>query len=224
MATQETQLAPPLAASSPRPVNRTAELTTAYLASLVRLLRQLPLRDIERVCPVLYQAYQNDQTLFLFGNGGSAALASHMACDLGKGTFAPHHVPLHGVKRFKVFSLTDNVPLLSAWANDTAYENVFAEQLGNLVRPGDIAFGISGSGNSPNVLKALKIASAAGAITVGLTGNSGGKMKSLLDYAIVVPGTNMQQIEDAHAVVAHMIFLVLQQKIAGCCVFPLPGP
>lgn len=187
----------------------------AYLEELQQVLRNLPMKEIERACEVLYQAYAAEKTVFLFGNGGSAALASHMACDLGKGTFAPAHIPLPGVKRFKVLSLTDNVPMLSAWANDTAYENIFAEQLANFIQPRDVAFGISGSGNSANVLKALAIAREVGAITVGLTGSGGGKMAALLDYAIITPCSNMQQIEDTHLIVAHIIFLELRQRISG---------
>ena len=191
------------------------QLANFYLKELQQVLGNLPLREIEQVCGVLYRAYSVEKTVFLFGNGGSAALASHMACDLGKGTFAPAHIPLPGVKRFKVLSLTDNVPMLSAWANDTAYENIFAEQLANFIQPEDIAFGISGSGNSANVLKALEVARAAGAITVGLTGSGGGKMAALLDYAIIAPSSNMQQIEDTHLIVAHIIFLELRKRISG---------
>lgn len=190
------------------------ELTKSYVEDLQRLLGDLPWCEIEQVCDVLYQAYLRDKTVFLFGNGGSAALASHMACDLGKGTFAPEHVPLTGVKRFKVLSLTDNVPMISAWANDTAYENVFAEQLANFAQPGDVAFGISGSGNSPNVLKALETGRAAGATTVGLIGRQGGKMKSLVDYAIIVPCDHMQRIEDAHLAISHILFLELRRRIS----------
>ena len=188
---------------------------SSYIHSLKEVLDTLPLEKISQICDVLYESYQNDKTVFLFGNGGSAALASHMACDLGKGTFAPHHVPLPGVKRFKVHSFTDNVPMLTAWANDTAYENVFAEQLANLVQAGDIAFAISGSGNSANVLRALHVAQKMGVTRVGLTGFNGGKLKGLVDYAVIVPSNNMQQVEDAHLIIAHIIFLTLQRRICG---------
>ena len=189
------------------------ELVISYANELKRALEVLPVREIAQICDVLYEAYQGERTVFLFGNGGSAALASHMACDLGKGTFAPSHIPLPGVKRFKVLSLTDNVPMLSAWGNDTAYENIFAEQLANFIRPGDVAFGISGSGNSPNVIRALAHAKSSKAITIGLTGFRGGKMKDVVDYPIIVPSHNMQQIEDLHLIIAHMIFLSLQKQI-----------
>jgi D-sedoheptulose 7-phosphate isomerase len=186
-----------------------------YLDGVKETLDRLPLERVVPICDVLYQAYLDDRTVFIFGNGGSAALASHLACDLGKGTHSPNPglVDLSEVKRLKAISLTDNLPMMSAWANDSSYEDVFAEQMANFIQPGDVAFGISGSGNSPNVLKALALAKKTGATTVGLTGFQGGKMKDLLDRAIVVPSENMQQIEDAHLVLAHMIFLELRRRI-----------
>src|ERR1035437_3697683 len=181
------------------------EFGKAYLDSLKEVLYSLPLVDIRAVSDVLHKAYLAGKTVFVFGNGGSAALASHIACDWGKGTFAPHHIPLPGVKRFKVLSLTDNVPMMCAWANDTSYENIFAEQLANFIEPSDIAFGISGSGNSVNVLRALELARRRGAVGVCLTGFQGGKLKDLVDYAIVVRSDSMQHIEDMHLVIAHII-------------------
>src|SRR5437667_12594341 len=121
----------------------------------------------------MFQAYQKQHTVFVFGNGGSAALASHLACDLGKGTVncSP--------RRFKVMALTDNVALMTAWANDSHYENIFSEQLANFARPQDVAFAISASGNSANVLKALNAARQSGLITAGLTGFHGGHAGTL---------------------------------------------
>lgn len=190
---------------------------TDYLGQLRDLLTTLPLDRLQQICEALYQAYRNDRTVFIFGNGGSAALASHMACDLGKGTHSPptRGVEMAGVKRMKVISATDNVPMISAWANDSSYENVFAEQIENFIQAGDIAFAISGSGDSPSVLKALRVAKQKGAVTVGLSGFQGGKMKDLLDYGVVVPSTSMQQIEDLHLVMAHLIFLALKARMEG---------
>lgn len=185
-----------------------------YLLELKGLIERLPLGSVDRVCDVFYEAYRADRVLFLFGNGGSAALASHMACDLGKGTHpltatAASSPP---VRRFKVMSLTDNVPMISAWANDACYEDVFARQMENFIGAGDVAFGISGSGNSPNVLTALRLARQKQAVTVGFTGE-GGKMIELLDHAVVVPSRHMQLIEDAHLIMAHMVFLNLSARI-----------
>ena len=183
-----------------------------YLAEHRSVLENLPLEAIRRVVDILEQAYQTDHTVFLFGNGGSAALASHLATDLGKGTHSPGPESLQGVKRLRVLSLTDNVPLLTAWGNDTGYDNVFAGQMENFIQAGDVALGISGSGNSPNVLRALELARRVGATTIGLTG-SGGKMIDLLDCPIVVLSNHMQQVEDAHYIMAHLIFLDLKARI-----------
>ncbi len=184
-----------------------------YLDELKTLLDNLPLAQVRRAAEVLFRAYETDHTLFVFGNGGSAALASHMASDLGKATHVPGPASLQGVKRLKVLALTDNVPLLTAWANDSSYENAFAGQMENFIQAGDVALAISGSGNSPSVLRALELARRAGATTLGLAGCGGGRMKDLLDCPIVVPSHNMQQVEDAHLVLAHMIFLDLKARI-----------
>lgn len=186
-----------------------------YLLELKGILDVLPLDRLQQICDVIYKAYEDDRTVFIFGNGGSAALASHMVCDLGKGTHSPPpgSLDMKGVKRLKVFSVTDNVPMITAWANDSSYEDIFAEQIENFVQPGDVAFGISGSGNSPNVLKALELARKKGAITVGLTGFQGGKIIAMLDYGIVVPSNCMQQIEDVHLVLSHIVFLELKERI-----------
>lgn len=197
-----------------RPVGRVAGSARNYLAGLQQVLRKLNLPEIEKVCEVLFQAYLDGRTVFFFGNGGSAALASHMACDFGKASLASPSVPGRAAKRFRAISLADNVPTLSAWANDTAYEHVFAEQLATYLSPADVAFGISGSGNSLNILRGFERARKMGAVTVGLTGNGGGKMRRLVDHAIIVPATHLQHIEDAHLVVAHILYLNLQERMA----------
>lgn len=186
-----------------------------YLSELKVLVGNLSLAEVERAADILHRAYQTDHTVFTFGNGGSAALASHLASDLGKATHIPGPRSVAGTKRLRILSLTENVPMLTAWANDTGYENVFAGQMENFIQAGDVAFGISGSGNSPNVLRALELARKVGATTVGLVGHGGGKMKDLLDCAIVVPSNHMQQVEDAHVILAHLIFLDLKARILG---------
>jgi D-sedoheptulose 7-phosphate isomerase len=180
-----------------------------YFAHSSRIIADLPYGHIEAVAAQLERAFHDGRTVFLFGNGGSAALASHFACDLGKGTATCED----GGKRFRVLSLTDNTALLTAWANDTSYERVFEEQLRNFVRPGDIAFAVSGSGSSPNVLRALDAARQAGAINVGLTGFKGGKMRDLCDLCVIVPSDNMQIIEDLHLSITHALFTVLRHRI-----------
>jgi D-sedoheptulose 7-phosphate isomerase len=179
----------------------------AYLRELASLLEQLPIVDIESVIDRLFEAYVRGRGVYMFGNGGSAALASHSACDLGKGT------TMNGNRPFRVIALTDNVPLITAWANDASYDDIFAAQLRPLIQPEDIAFAISGSGNSRNVLKALRTAQQAGAANIGLTGFQGGKMKVLCDICVIVPSESMQLIEDSHSCLMHAVFLALRSRI-----------
>ncbi len=188
------------------------EITDAhsYFRYLLQAIEGFPFATIDQIAETLLRAYARDRMIYLFGNGGSAALASHFACDLGKGT-------ANGTgKRFRVLALTDNVPLITAWSNDSKYEDIFAEQLVNFVQRDDIAFAISGSGNSPNVLRALKLARDAGAFTVGLTGYQGGKMKELCDQCMIIPSDNMQIIEDLHLCVAHAVFTTVRRRISQC--------
>ena len=178
----------------------------AYFDCLSDTVQRLPFAALEEVAKILVRAYDRGNMIYLFGNGGSAALASHFACDLGKGT-------VNGSgKRFRVLALTDNVPLMTAWANDSRYEDIFAEQLSNLVCENDVAFAISGSGNSPNVLRALRVAREARAITIGLGGFRGGRMKDLCDQCMIVPSDNMQIIEDLHLCVAHALFTAVRKQ------------
>jgi D-sedoheptulose 7-phosphate isomerase len=178
-----------------------------YFAQLNTVLRDLPYGVVDQITTVLQRAYEENRAVFLFGNGGSAALASHAACDLGKGTVVA------GKPRFRVLALTDNIPVITAWANDSSYEDIFAEQLSGFVQEGDIVLAISGSGNSGNVLKGLSAARGAGAYTIGLTGFQGGKMKELCDLCLVVPSDNMQFIEDMHLCISHSIFTAFRSRI-----------
>ena len=177
-----------------------------YLAELTDILQRLPLAEIERLVDLLHDARLDGRQILLLGNGGSAATASHFACDLAKNTIAD------GLPNYRALALTDNVPLLTAWANDTSYENVFCGQLACLLRPGDIVIGISGSGNSPNVLRAVERARKGGATTVGVTGFAGGKLKELVDLAVVVPCYCMEQVEDLHLVLEHLVVTALREK------------
>ena len=178
-----------------------------YFLGVGAVLRRLPFALIDRVTDALWNAYLEGKTVYVFGNGGSAGLASHCACDLGKGTV------INGNRRFRVLALTDNVPLMTAWANDASYDDIFAEQLAPFIDKGDIALAISGSGNSPNVLKALRVAREAGAFTIGLTGFQGGKMKPLCDLCVIIPSDNMQVIEDLHVSVNHSVFISLRSRM-----------
>jgi D-sedoheptulose 7-phosphate isomerase len=175
-----------------------------YLARSADVLRQLPVGAIDGVVGALLRALESGRFIYVMGNGGSAANAEHFVNDLGKG--GQRGFP----RRFKVMSLTGNVSLMTAWANDTDYEHVFAEQLRNFVSSGDVVLAISGSGNSRNVLNALGLARERGAVTVGLTGFDGGKLKSLCDHCVVVPSDNMQHIEELHLVVLHAIYSAIR--------------
>jgi D-sedoheptulose 7-phosphate isomerase len=181
-----------------------------YFEMYHHVVAHLPHGAIEQAIGELLRAYEDGKSVFIFGNGGSASLASHFACDLSKGTVIGNN----GHKRFRVMALTDNVPLMTAWANDSCYDRIFAEQLQNFVAPGDVAFAISGSGNSPNVLQALETARSAQAATVGLTGFAGGKMKNLCDVCVILPSDNMQIIEDFHLSVTHAVFSVIRRRIS----------
>jgi D-sedoheptulose 7-phosphate isomerase len=186
------------------------ELTSdEYVRGVIDVLERLPIPTIDEVAAKLFEAYEQDRAVYLFGNGGSAALASHAACDLGKGTTRT------GKRPFRVVSLTDNVSLITAWANDTSYDNVFAAQLRPFIKAEDIAFAISGSGNSPNVVSGLRLSREIGAFNIGLTGFRGGKMKAVCDSCIIVPSENMQQIEDSHLCIMHAIFLAFQRCMDG---------
>jgi D-sedoheptulose 7-phosphate isomerase len=180
-----------------------------YFTELRRMIGGLSHDAIHRIVDTLMEAYENGRIVFLCGNGGSAALASHLACDLGKGT-----AYCNGGKRFRVLALTDNLSTLTAWANDSCYEDVFAEQLKNFVQPHDVVFAISGSGNSKNVLRALRVAREAGATTVGIAGFQGGAMKSLCDHCAIVPSNDMQIIEDLHLAIAHSVFRMVHARMS----------
>jgi D-sedoheptulose 7-phosphate isomerase len=172
---------------------------TTYFSDLERMLRAISQSHLLQVLRLLEQAYLERHRIFIMGNGGSAATASHFALDLAKNTI------VIGAPRLKAVSLTDHVPLITAWSNDTAYEHVFAEQLANMIESGDVAIGISTSGNSLNVINALCLAKQVGAVTIGLLGAKGGKMKDIVDAYVLAPGQNIEQEEDAHLILAHVI-------------------
>jgi D-sedoheptulose 7-phosphate isomerase len=180
-----------------------------YFEELQRVVAAISHDSIDQMADALVKAYEAGRVVYTFGNGGSAALASHLACDLGKGT-----AYCNGGKRFRVLALTDNIPTLTAWANDSSYEDVFSEQLRNFVQPEDVAFAISGSGNSKNVLNALHVARQAGATTLGISGFQGGQMKSLCDICMVVPSNNLQIVEDMHLATAHSIFRIVYSRMS----------
>ena len=183
------------------------ESTRAYFTELEQMLKSISLSHLEKVLVLLEQAYQNGHRIFIMGNGGSAATASHFALDLAKNTIVP------GVSRLKAISLTDHVPLITAWSNDTAYEHIFAEQLANMIEPCDVVIGISASGNSQNVINALQLAKESHAATIGLLGAKGGRIKDIVDVYILAPGHNIEQEEDAHLILAHVITRYMREVV-----------
>ena len=179
-----------------------------YIARLQPVLEKLADADLGQIESILLRARAEGRTVFIIGNGGSAATASHMANDLNKGASVP------GEPRFRALALTDNVPLITAWANDTEYGNVFTEQLANFLQHGDVLVAISGSGNSSNVVKAVEWARTRGAVTIGLTGGTGGALREAADWCVVVPTGWMEQIEDLHLVIVHALCTSLRHRIA----------
>jgi D-sedoheptulose 7-phosphate isomerase len=191
-------------------MDRKIQDVASYFAQLGSVLHGADSAKLELITASLYNAFHEERNVFVFGNGGSASLASHFACDLAKGI-------TYGVsdRRMRVMSLTDNVALMSAWSNDDGYECVFVEQLRNFCQPDDVLLAISGSGNSPNVLRALEFGRTLGTVNLGLTGFKGGKMLPLCDQCFVVESSNMQMIEDIHTMGMHAMVTMLHKRIAG---------
>ena len=180
--------------------------TAHYLTDLRQALDDVPHGPIEALVALLVDAAHTGKTVFAVGNGGSAATASHLACDLGKGTR-----PLVG-PRMRVLALTDNASLITAWANDVAYEDIFAEQLRNLCRPGDILIAISASGMSPNILRAAEVARSCRATVVALTG-AGGALGPAADLWIGTPAGCIEQVEDLHLIVQHLVCCQVRERL-----------
>lgn len=183
------------------------QFITNYLSNLNAILSSLEAGKIQQIIEVIFRAYRKGKQIFIMGNGGSAALASHFACDLGKGTLNRVYDPAE--KRFRVMSLTDNVAVLTAFANDLSYDDVFVQQLNNLVNEGDVVIAISGSGNSRNVIKAIGLAKQFKATTIAFLGFDGGKLKNLVDYKVIVKSNNYGVIEDTHSALTHLIAAAL---------------
>lgn len=182
-----------------------------YLKKLKADLDRLDLEVLEKIANLIWKTYKADKTLYLIGNGGSAATASHMANDFAKGLLghkgdAPH-------KPMKAVALTDNFSLISAWANDTSFDDIFARQIEGLAQKGDLLIGISASGNSPNILKAVEVAKTKGLKTIGFCGFDGGKLSKLADLALVVYAQHYGRVEDVHMVLDHLISNFLYEKL-----------
>lgn len=182
-----------------------------YLDYTLDALRSVDAGEVNGLIDMLFAAYQQGNTVFVIGNGGSAANASHFAQDLAKGTLA---VP-DQQKRLRAMSLTDNLPFFSALANDEGYDSVFVQQLRTYADAGDLLIAISGSGNSPNVLNAVRHANENGMKTVGITGFDGGALREIAHGGVHVQLDDMCTSESIHSVVFHYVILQLQEKIAA---------
>ena len=184
-------------------------LARQYLDRLKQVIDTFDLSLYESVVNAILDAYRQNVHIFVMGNGGSGATASHLACDINKGCC------LDLTKKFKMMCLNDNMPTILALANDISYEAVFEEQLKNFFNPGDLVIGISGSGNSENVLRAVRFAAANGGQTMGWCGFGGGKLAGLVDLAFVVDSQDMQQVEDAHVILSHMLMQTIHRTLHG---------
>jgi D-sedoheptulose 7-phosphate isomerase len=177
-----------------------------YLSSVEGILKDIRSEHLERIIDVLFDAYRNDKQIFLMGNGGGAATAMHFTCDLNKTAIVP------GRRRMRATSLSDNISLVTAWANDTQYTNIFGEQLVNFARPGDIVMGFTASGMSVNILNAIALANEIGCTTIAFVGFDGGTVGAIAHHVLQIPSNSYQHIEDVHLLLCHVITNALQER------------
>lgn len=177
-----------------------------YFNSSIKTINQT---EIEDVIKIILEAYKAERNIFLIGNGGSAANASHFAQDLSKGTITNNAE----IKRIKAFSLTDNVAFITAIGNDDGYDAIFVQQLITFAKPNDVLIAISGSGNSPNILKAVNWANGNNLNTIGITGYNGGNLKLISKYILHVPLNDMCTVESLHSFLFHYIAIEIRNKL-----------
>ena len=177
----------------------TTNFPERYKSDVLKAIDTIDLEKVGQAIELLSQAREENRHIFVCGNGGSASTASHFACDMVKGA------SFNRAKRFRIMALTDSLPTLTAYSNDVHYECVFVEQLKNFAQPGDVVMAISGSGNSPNVLRAIEYGNSIGCRTIALTGRDGGALGSLAELNIQVSNPHMGRIEDGHMIAMHMI-------------------
>jgi D-sedoheptulose 7-phosphate isomerase len=187
----------------------------AYLDRIAEELNRVDLAELRRWADLIYEAWQRERFVFIFGNGGSGTTATHMSEDLGKSTLKPEHLNDENRKRLKVMSLTDNLGWILAVGNDCGYDQIFVQQLMNYGGPSDLAIAISGSGNSPNVLAAVDWANRHGLVTLGLTGFEGGKLRRMAQHTLHVPLTDMGMVESIHLALFHWVLNDVYARING---------
>jgi D-sedoheptulose 7-phosphate isomerase len=182
------------------------QFVSNYVAELKRAIDLIPLDKLELIIKTLIDAYETGHQIFIMGNGGSGATASHFVSDLNKG--------VHGgqAKRMRCICLNDNMPSILAYANDLSYDDIFVGQLENFLEKNDVVIVLSSSGNSPNILKALRYANQKSAHTIAFTGFKGGKAADYAKISIIIPADDVQKIEDIHLILTHMILQIFQKK------------
>ena len=183
------------------------DLIDMYLTELEGVIHNLPRADVNAVADALMAAWRARKQIFIVGNGGSAATASHMMNDINKFT------RVEGKPRFRAIALTDNVPWMTAVGNDQTYADIFVEQLQSLWQPGDVLLGISASGNSPNVVKAVEYAKAHGGTIIGFCGRPGGKLAQMADVKVIIPSDRIGQQEDGHMILDHVLSFALLERV-----------
>ncbi len=177
-------------------------------------LRRIDPKEVKQLADLIHECYEHGRTVFLCGNGGSGSNCSHFCEDLGKGSLRREDFDNDRKRRLRVISLTDNTPYILAWANDEGFERVFLEQLKNLAQPGDLLIAISGSGNSPNVLRAVEWANRNSLKTFGCTGFSGGKLRPLAQHGLHVPLDDMGIVESIHLTAFHWVVDDLHRRVS----------
>jgi D-sedoheptulose 7-phosphate isomerase len=185
-----------------------------FLERVGKELLQINPAEVQALADAVHECYAKGRMVFLCGNGGSGSNASHFCEDLGKGTLRREHFDVDTKRRLRVLSLTDNTPYILAWGNDEGFERVFVEQLKNLASPGDLLIAISGSGNSPNVLRAVEWANRNGLRTFGCTGFAGGKLRTLAQAGLHVPLDDMGIVESIHLTAFHWVVDDLYRRIS----------
>jgi D-sedoheptulose 7-phosphate isomerase len=177
-----------------------------YHTELLTALRSIDLEKVDRAIEILAKARDQGHRIFVCGNGGSAAMSSHFATDLVKGASFGRE------SRFRILSLVDSIPTLTAYSNDVSYECVFVEQLKNFAQTGDVVMAVSSSGNSTNVIRAIEYGNSIACQTIALTGGDGGKLGPAAQLNIQVPHPHTGRIEDSHGVILHMIAYSFMDK------------
>jgi D-sedoheptulose 7-phosphate isomerase len=177
-----------------------------YQKNLINTIENIEIESIQQIALTFIEARDKGKTIYTIGNGGSGSTASHMVCDITKGC------SFNKKKRFKMFCLNDNIPTILAYSNDVSYDVVFEEQLKNVINQDDVVLAISGSGNSKNIIRAVKYAKSVNAKTIGMTGYDGGQLKRISDISLNANINDMQISEDVHVIVMHMLYKLLENE------------